>query len=36
MAKHQNKLTNSLLIFGEEHMLRMAENRVVRTIIGTK
>jgi hypothetical protein len=36
MAKHQNKLTNSLLVFREEHRLMMAENRVVRKILGTK
>jgi len=36
MAKHQNKLTNSLLIFRKEHRLRMVENRVLRKIFGTK
>jgi hypothetical protein len=36
MAKHQNKLTNSLLIFRKEYRLRMVENRVLRKISGTK
>jgi hypothetical protein len=36
MAKHQNKLNNSLLIFRKEHRLRMVENRVLRKMFGTK
>jgi hypothetical protein len=36
MAKHQNKLTDSLLIFRKEHTLRMVENRALRKIFGTK